>query len=47
MSISDKSVAITGAGCGVGRASALFLASDEAESITGVLLPIDGGYVAA
>ncbi len=28
-------------------AAALFLASDEAKNITGVLLPIDGGYVAA
>ena len=27
-------------------AAALFLASDEAENITGVLLPVDGGYVA-
>jgi NAD(P)-dependent dehydrogenase (short-subunit alcohol dehydrogenase family) len=28
-------------------AAALFLASDEAKNITGVLLPVDGGYVAA
>ncbi len=28
-------------------AAALFLASDEASNITGILLPIDGGYVAA
>ena len=27
-------------------AAALFLASDEAKNITGVLLPVDGGYVA-
>ncbi len=27
-------------------AAALFLASDEARNITGVLLPVDGGYVA-
>ena len=27
-------------------AAALFLASDEAINITGVLLPVDGGYVA-
>jgi NAD(P)-dependent dehydrogenase (short-subunit alcohol dehydrogenase family) len=27
-------------------AAAMFLASDEARNITGVLLPIDGGYVA-
>lgn len=27
-------------------AAALFLASDDARNITGVLLPIDGGYVA-
>ena len=47
MSISYKSVAITGAGSGAGRAPALFLACDEAESITGALLLIDGGYVAA
>ncbi len=28
-------------------AAAVFLASDEARNITGVLLPVDGGYVAA
>jgi len=28
-------------------AAVLFLASDEAKNITGVLLPVDGGYVAA
>ena len=27
-------------------AAALFLASDDARNITGVLLPVDGGYVA-
>jgi enoyl-[acyl-carrier-protein] reductase (NADH) len=27
-------------------AAGLFLASDEAMNITGVLLPVDGGYVA-
>ena len=27
-------------------AAALFLASDAARNITGVLLPVDGGYVA-
>jgi enoyl-[acyl-carrier-protein] reductase (NADH) len=26
--------------------AAVFLSSDEAKNITGVLLPIDGGYVA-
>jgi len=26
--------------------AALFLASDESRNITGVLLPVDGGYVA-
>jgi NAD(P)-dependent dehydrogenase (short-subunit alcohol dehydrogenase family) len=28
-------------------AAALFLASDDAHNITGVLLPVDGGYIAA
>jgi NAD(P)-dependent dehydrogenase (short-subunit alcohol dehydrogenase family) len=27
-------------------AAALFLASDDAVNVTGVLLPVDGGYVA-
>ena len=35
---------ITGGGGGIGRASALALAADKASNVTGIALPVDGGY---
>lgn len=50
----EQAAAMTGQNHPLGRpitaedcaAAALFLASDQAKNITGVLLPVDGGYVA-
>lgn len=46
-----RSCVVTGAESGIGRATAkrfavAFLASDEASFNTGVVLPVDGGYLA-
>jgi NAD(P)-dependent dehydrogenase (short-subunit alcohol dehydrogenase family) len=49
MRLRDKVAMVVGAGqtpgatIGNGRATALFLASDDARFVTGAVLPVDGG----
>jgi NAD(P)-dependent dehydrogenase (short-subunit alcohol dehydrogenase family) len=47
-----KVALITGAGSGLGRPddaayAVLYLASDEARFLTGIILPVDGGHTVA
>ncbi len=42
-----RAALITGGASGLGRAVGIRLASDEASFITGAILPVDGGYLAA
>ena len=51
MRLKNKAALITGGETGIGKPEdiaygALFLASNEADWTTGVILPIDGGFTA-